>query len=87
MCYCETKCPVIGEAAIIVEPMGELRLMSGSYQQKARELGLIFHAKTTVADDFILNSPATFERDIYNVPRKDSKTTEAFLPHGFILDE
>jgi MauM/NapG family ferredoxin protein len=67
--YCESKCPVVGESAVLVEPLGEIRLASGSYEEKARELGLVFHAKTEVADDFILDSPGS---------------TNDRLPPGFI---
>jgi len=42
---CEDKCPVLGEAAIIVVPQGELRLSSGSYVAEARALGLVFEAE------------------------------------------
>jgi len=45
--WCETKCPVQGSSAIRVSMHGEVRLASGSYQEKAREYGLIFRAKET----------------------------------------
>ncbi len=38
--YCERYCPVRAKRAIVVEPMAALRLASGSYIEKARELGL-----------------------------------------------
>ncbi len=38
--FCEFSCPVRAEAAIRVSPMGEIRLASGSYRQKAKQLGL-----------------------------------------------
>jgi MauM/NapG family ferredoxin protein len=40
--YCEHKCPVQGESAIIVSRAGELRLASGSYVEAARERGYAF---------------------------------------------
>ncbi len=40
--YCEHKCPVQGESAIIVARMGELRLASGSYVAEARQRGFVF---------------------------------------------
>lgn len=40
--YCEHKCPVQGESAIIVVRMGELRLQRGSYKEEARARGLVF---------------------------------------------
>jgi MauM/NapG family ferredoxin protein len=78
--YCESKCPVVGESAILVEPLGEIRLASGSYEEKARELGLVFHAKTKIEDDFILDSPG--------VPGKAKPGgTDHRLPPGFIGGE
>ena len=44
--YCEHYCPVRNEAAIVVTPMGSLRLFKGSYmaQGKAQGLKLSIHA-------------------------------------------
>ena len=38
--YCEHYCPIQNEAAIVVVPMGELRLREGSYEEHGRSLGL-----------------------------------------------
>jgi MauM/NapG family ferredoxin protein len=38
--YCEHACPVTGEPAIAVTPMGALRLREGSYRETGRRLGL-----------------------------------------------
>jgi MauM/NapG family ferredoxin protein len=38
--FCENNCPIPGKAAIRVEPQDALRLSSGSYRLKSRELGL-----------------------------------------------
>jgi MauM/NapG family ferredoxin protein len=38
--FCENYCPIPGEAAIRVGPQDALRLSSGSYRLKGRELGL-----------------------------------------------
>jgi MauM/NapG family ferredoxin protein len=43
--FCEHYCPVVPGAAIVVGPMDELRLESGSYRAKSRELGLSFEPK------------------------------------------
>lgn len=40
--YCEQKCPVQGESAIVVVPNGEIRLKEGSYLQEAKKLQLQF---------------------------------------------
>jgi MauM/NapG family ferredoxin protein len=78
--YCESKCPVVGVSAILVEPLGEVRLASGSYEEKARELGLVFHAKTKIEDDFILDSPR-------GPGKAKPGGTEHRLPAGFIGGE
>jgi MauM/NapG family ferredoxin protein len=52
---CEDKCPILGQAAIIVTPQGELRLSEGSYVKEATELGLVFNAKDRVKDQFQLD--------------------------------
>ena len=38
--YCEHHCPVQNQAAIVVTPMGEVRLHEGSYEQHGRHAGL-----------------------------------------------
>jgi MauM/NapG family ferredoxin protein len=76
--YCESKCPVVGEAAVVVEPLGEIRLAVGSYKDKAKELGLVFHAGAELKDEFILNSGEARE--------EEKKTGEKLLPPGFIVD-
>jgi len=83
--YCENKCPVAGESAIVVEPLGELRLASGSYREKARELGLVFHARTTVQDQFILDSPKSEPPGDEGIPKEETKKEEPGLPPGFIV--
>jgi len=40
--FCEEKCPVRGESAIIVTPQDEIRLASGSYAEAAKKLQLEF---------------------------------------------
>ena len=73
--YCENKCPVTGEAAIIVEPLGELRLATVSYLKTARQRGLVYQARGGVEDHFILDRPG-----------EEEKGGKASLPSGFILD-
>jgi len=52
---CEDKCPVLGEAAIIVVPQGELRLSSGSFVEEARARGLVFEGKKQFLDQYRLD--------------------------------
>lgn len=40
--YCEHKCPVQGESAIVVARMGEIRLEKGSFVQEAKRKGFVF---------------------------------------------
>lgn len=40
--YCEHKCPVQGESAIVVVRMGEIRMERGSYVEESRARGLVF---------------------------------------------
>jgi len=85
--YCEAKCPVVGESAIVVEPLGELRLASGSYVEKSRELGLVFHAKTSVEDHFILNDQQDYDQSLEKTPSDGPKEPQSALPPGFVIQE
>jgi len=51
--FCEQRCPVLGESAIIVVPDGEIRLKEGSYVKEAKKLQLEFKADPG-DDKFIL---------------------------------
>ncbi|MDM8525301.1 4Fe-4S binding protein [Desulfococcaceae bacterium HSG8] len=44
--YCEHFCPVNNQAAIVVTPMGEIRLAGGSYEKEGRGMGLRLQLKT-----------------------------------------
>ncbi|MGE5840720.1 MAG: 4Fe-4S binding protein, partial [Deltaproteobacteria bacterium] len=81
--YCECKCPVTGESAIMVEPLGELRLASGSYKEKARELGLVFHSKDKVEDQTILDRD---QREGKGLSAGEDVKGEKKLPAGFTAD-
>jgi len=51
--FCEQRCPIEGESAIVIVPGGEIRLKEGSYIQQAKKLQLEF--KPDPGDDkFIL---------------------------------
>jgi len=49
--FCEYYCPVQARSAIVVEPMDELRLETGSYLATSRELGLSFELKKKQGPD------------------------------------
>jgi ferredoxin len=40
--YCEQRCPVQGESAIVVAPQGAIRLGDGSYIEEAKKLQIEF---------------------------------------------
>jgi len=82
--WCETKCPVEGTSAIRVNIIGEIRLASGSYVEKAREYGLVFEMKKTSGTDL---APGFLDRDApysgqHSEP-KDSSSHGGELPPGF----
>ena len=53
--YCEQRCPVEGESAIVVTPIGQIRMRTGSYVAEAKKLQLDF--KPGPGDDlFILKT-------------------------------
>ena len=85
--YCELRCPVIGTSAIRVSPQGELRLASGSYEEKARQLKLIFHAKDSVEDQFILDRGAAVQPSENTGYPSDKQEEPSKLPPGFITGD
>lgn len=84
--FCENKCPVEGESAVVVEPIGELRLAAGSYMEKAKELGLVFHARSQVEDQFILNSQGREGEGAKESPPRGTAGEGSSLPPGFIAE-
>jgi NAD-dependent dihydropyrimidine dehydrogenase PreA subunit len=84
--WCETRCPVEGASAIRVNVIGEIRLASGSYVEKAREYGLVFKVKDKAEDKL---APGTFEdlespsEEVPRVPSPEPGQEE--LPPGFTL--
>ncbi len=83
--WCESRCPVEGSAAIRVNIIGEVRISSGSYVEKAKEYGLVFKTKDKVHDRL---APDTF--DSGEVPPvqiefpNSNPETGSGLPPGFI---
>ncbi|MDP2839257.1 MAG: 4Fe-4S dicluster domain-containing protein, partial [Syntrophales bacterium] len=57
--YCEQRCPVKGESAIVVVPDGEIRLAEGSYIREAKKLQLEF--KPDPGDDKYLLEESGFK--------------------------
>jgi formate hydrogenlyase subunit 6/NADH:ubiquinone oxidoreductase subunit I len=56
--FCEQRCPVRGESAIVVVPNGEIRLKEGSYVKEAKKLQLEF--KPDPGDDKFLLDDSGF---------------------------
>lgn len=85
--WCENKCPVEGVGAIKVSVVGELRLASGSYIEKAKEYGLEFKVADKKFDKL---APDTFESSGIDEggdpPEKNVSPKQEQLPAG-ILDE
>lgn len=79
--YCENKCPVDGESAVVVEVVGEVRLMSGSYRQWARERGLVLEAPRGT-EETVLAPPGEGE----GAPAQP-EGAQPKLPAGFDLGE
>lgn len=53
--YCEQRCPVDGDSAIAVVPLGQIRLRTGSYVAEAKKLQLDFQPNPG-DDQFMLKS-------------------------------
>ena len=74
---CENKCPVQGQAAIVVTPMAELRLAEGSYIDASKRLGYEFSEARDEVEQFFLDETAP--------PASESSPQK--LPPGFTTDE
>lgn len=59
--FCEQRCPVKGESAIVVIPEGEIRLKEGSYVKEAKRLQLEF--KPDPGDDRYILEESGFKLD------------------------
>ncbi|MEW6334314.1 MAG: 4Fe-4S dicluster domain-containing protein, partial [Thermodesulfobacteriota bacterium] len=59
--YCEQRCPVRGESAIVVVTDGEIRMKEGSYVAEAKKLHLEF--KPDPGDDKFVIDQSGFKLD------------------------
>ncbi len=75
---CEEKCPIVGESAIVVIPMGEVRLKNGSYIKEAERQKLTFHEEK----DELMNTESLDSKQgpSPEAPKKSK------LPPGFIME-
>ena len=77
--YCEQRCPVGGESAIVVVPDGEIRLAEGSYIREAKKLQLEF--KPDPGDDKYILEESGFKAEQGS---KEEKSVPAGKPKGFL---
>ena len=83
--WCEVKCPVKGDSAIVVVPHGEIRLKEGSYIAEAKKLQLEF--KPDPGDDqFILQKSGlkAEEGKGEETPEKTPVKDQPKKPKGFL---
>lgn len=75
---CEQKCPIIGESAIVVWPIGEIRLEQGSYFQEAKRLKLSFQGEEDELEDINSNT-------MQSTPNQQKPESQK-LPAGFTVE-
>ncbi|MBS3920545.1 MAG: 4Fe-4S binding protein [Deltaproteobacteria bacterium] len=77
--FCEQRCPVLGESAIVVVPDGEIRLKEGSYVKEAKKLQLEF--KADPGDDKFILEESGFKIES---GKKYEKNPQPQKPKGFL---
>ena len=83
--FCEQRCPVKGESAIVVVPNGEIRLKEGSYVKEAKKLQLDF--KPDPGDDKFLLENSGFRIEEEKKGEKGispREKTQPKKPKGFL---
>jgi MauM/NapG family ferredoxin protein len=83
--FCEQRCPVKGDSAIVVVPNGEIRLKEGSYIKEAKKLELEF--KPDPGDDKFILEESGFKieegkKEKENIPPKERPQPKK--PKGFL---
>jgi MauM/NapG family ferredoxin protein len=83
--FCEQRCPVLGESAIVVTPNGEIRLKEGSYIKEAKKLQLEF--KPDPGDDKYILEESGFKieegkKEKENIPSGEKPQPKK--PNGFL---
>ncbi len=76
--FCEQRCPVLGDSAIVVVPDGEIRLKDGSYIKEAKKLQLEF--KPDPGDDKFILEESGFKIES---GKKEEKKSQPQKPKGF----
>ncbi len=83
--FCEQRCPVKGDSAIVVVPNGEIRLKDGSYMKEAKRLELEF--KPDPGDDKFILDESGFrieekKKEKDNIPSEEKPQLKK--PKGFL---
>jgi ferredoxin-type protein NapF len=81
--WCEVKCPVKGDSAIVVVPHGEIRLQEGSYVKEAKKLQLEFKADPG-DDQFILQKSGLKAEEGKKEQAPAKPPAEGRKPKGFL---
>jgi ferredoxin len=85
---CENKCPVQGEAAIIVTPIAALRLAEGSYIEVSDRLGYEFSEAREDSEEYFMeheSAPESEQPDAEGLPPGFETVEETpELPPGFV---
>ena len=76
--FCEQRCPVKGESAIVVVPNGEIRLKEGSYIKEAKKLELEF--KPDPGDDKYVLDESGFKIEERKKSEKGTSPEEKLQP-------
>ena len=79
--YCEHHCPVQNRSAIVISPMGELRLAEGSYKEEGEIQGLTIKLKSG-SDGYDLPPPSGYEGVTETAPGFDIEDSNTQIP-GF----
>jgi MauM/NapG family ferredoxin protein len=83
--FCEQRCPVKGDSAIVVIPNGEIRLKEGSYTSEAKKLQLEF--KPDPGDDKYILEESGFNTEEKKKGRESvlpKEKTQPQKPKGFL---
>ncbi len=81
--WCESKCPVEGASAIRVNIIGEVRLKTGSYVEKAQEYGLDLKTRTPHSQSPGRDSSGSTYPSRGESPASESRPEDSELPPGF----
>lgn len=81
--WCESKCPVDGTSAIRVSIIGEIRLKTGSYVEKAQEYGLELKTRTVGRQGAGHDASGASNQQEGASPGSESQTENSELPPGF----